>query len=55
LTELVAAMISARNVAGFVYTQWMDVESETNGLLAEDGTLKWDLDRLRAAITQPRR
>jgi beta-galactosidase/beta-glucuronidase len=54
LTELVAVMTGAANVAGFVYTQWRDVESETNGLFADDGTGKWDLERIRAAITQPR-
>ena len=53
--ELIATMVGARNVAGFVYTQWKDIEAETNGLLREDGTLKWDVDRIRAAVTQPRR
>ncbi len=54
-TELIAAMVGAPNVAGFVYTQWRDIESETNGLLHADGSPKWDVDRIRAAITRPRR
>ncbi len=52
--DLIAVLVSSRNVAGFVYTQWKDVEQETNGLLTADGQLKFDPALIRAAVTQPR-
>jgi hypothetical protein len=47
-------VVTTRNVAGFLYTQWRDVETETNGLLDAARTLKWDVDRIRAAVTRLR-
>src|SRR5205085_5991693 len=52
--ELLSILVSSPKVAGFVYTQWKDVEDETNGLLAADSRLKWDIERIRAAVTQAR-
>jgi beta-galactosidase/beta-glucuronidase len=55
LRELVGAVVACPNVAGFCYTQLTDTEQETNGLLLEDRTPKFDLAGLREIIQTPRR
>jgi hypothetical protein len=54
LKELVGAVVACPEVAGFCYTQFTDTEQETNGLLLEDRTPKFDLEALRQIIQTPR-
>jgi beta-galactosidase/beta-glucuronidase len=54
LKELVGAVAACPEVAGFCYTQLTDTEQETNGLLLEDRTPKFDLEALRQIIQTPR-
>ncbi len=54
LRELVGAVVACPEVAGFCYTQITDTEQETNGLLLEDRTPKFDIAALREIIQTPR-
>jgi hypothetical protein len=38
-------------VAGFCYTQYMDTEQETNGLLSSDGTPKLPVEQIFRIVT----
>jgi beta-galactosidase/beta-glucuronidase len=50
---LVRAILDQPHIMGLCYTQLYDVEQEQNGLYAYDRTPKFDLARLRAALTAP--
>jgi hypothetical protein len=50
LRELIGAVVACPDIAGFCYTQLTDTEQETNGLLLEDRTPKFDMAALREII-----
>jgi len=54
LRELVSAVVACPNVAGYCYTQLTDTEQETNGVLLEDRTPKFDLAALHDIFAMPR-
>ncbi|MEV5299342.1 glycoside hydrolase family 2 protein [Amycolatopsis methanolica] len=53
LDQLVTAVLSSPELAGFCYTQLTDTEQESNGLLTAERVPKLDPARVRAILTQP--
>ena len=52
VSQLVDALLSFSQIAGYCYTQLTDVEQEVNGLLTIDRQPKADLERLRQIFTR---
>ncbi|MGW4586137.1 glycoside hydrolase family 2 protein [Amycolatopsis thermoflava] len=53
LDQLVTAVLSSPELAGFCYTQLTDTEQERNGLLTAERVPKLDPARVRAILTRP--
>lgn len=51
--DLVGAILDSPSIAGFCYTQLVDVEQETNGLLRADRTPKLDPEKVRVITSRP--
>lgn len=54
LEEQVNVVLSLDHIAGFCYTQIVDVELEKNGIYTYDRAKKFDMDRIRAIFTKDR-
>lgn len=54
LADFIAAVVASDLSVGFCWTQFADVEQETNGLVTADRRPKAPMDELRAAVTQSR-
>lgn len=53
LAELVGAVVSSQELAGFCYTQLTDTEQEQNGLAFADRVTKLPAEELRRIFSQP--
>jgi hypothetical protein len=53
LDDLVLALLESTALAGFCYTQLIDTEHETNGLLTADREPKLPMDQIRDIVTRP--
>ncbi|MDP8905119.1 MAG: beta galactosidase jelly roll domain-containing protein [Chloroflexota bacterium] len=51
--ELVSAVLDSASLAGFCYTQLVDTEQETNGLLHPNRTPKLAVEEVRAITSRP--
>lgn len=54
LEEQVNVVLSTDHIAGFCYTQLVDVELEKNGIYTYDRALKFDMDRIKAIFSKDR-
>ncbi len=54
LEEQVDVVLSLDHIAGFCYTQLVDVELEKNGIYTYDRALKFDMDKIRKIFTKSR-
>lgn len=54
LEEQVNVILSLDHIAGFCYTQIVDVELEKNGIYTYDRTPKFDMDRIKAIFSKDR-
>jgi len=54
LEEQVNVILSLDHIAGFCYTQIVDVELEKNGIYTYDRDKKFDMERIRKIFTKPR-
>jgi hypothetical protein len=54
LEEQVNVILSLEHVAGFCYTQIVDVELEKNGIYTYDREEKFDMERIRRIFSKPR-
>lgn len=54
LEEQVNVILSLDHIAGFCYTQIVDVELEKNGIYTYDRTAKFDMERIKAIFSKDR-
>lgn len=54
LEEQVNVILSLDHIAGFCYTQIVDVELEKNGIYTYDRSPKFDVERINRIFSKPR-
>lgn len=50
---ILGAMMENPKIGGFCYTQLYDIEQEINGLLTYGRVPKFDVEQIRAVVSQP--